>query len=395
MNHGLKKHGFRSPLVLVVALLFLWHCREEAPVKSSAGLPEIQAVHVPRAWNINATQPARVQLDGAHGDGPSALYSAEMDVRDAAGKTIYSGTLWDDGGYNSASGDVLAGDGVFRNRFLPADITDDKGDYTFVFRLYDKAGQVARRDTGLIVFGNDAPPVLYDFSAPDILPSASPPVNFTVVAGDPDSLTEIVSVQLDILTNGRTVLPEPKKMDISSVENDRATYTLTVDSSLAAGKKGSYQLAVWATDAFGVTSDSIFKTIELENESGRIVATEMADQVQRPSGAGSYVLVPVTARVSDPQSLADVDSVYFYSRKPEGQLANSGKPFPMVDNGLPFDINNPFTAAGDAVAGDGTYTLTTLIFNDADPGVYVFTFYMRDKTGQLSAAVSDSIEVLP
>jgi len=90
-----------------------------------------------------------------------------------------------------------------------------------------------------------------------------------------------------------------------------------------------------------------------------------------------------------------VDSVYFYSKKPDGSLANEGRPLVMVDNGKPFNINDPWQQAGDEQAGDGIYSLTILIDNSAQPGRYIFTFYMRDKAGNLSNSMVDSIEVVP
>ena len=85
--------------------------------------------------------------------------------------------------------------------------------------------------------------------------------------------------------------------------------------------------------------------------------------------------------VPDRQSLADVDSVYFNSYLPGGN-PSSGNPFSMFDNGLPFDPQNP-VAVGDAVAGDGIYTLTIFLPSTASPGEYRFEFFGRDRVGNL------------
>ncbi len=131
---------------------------------------------------------------------------------------------------------------------------------------------------------------------------------------------------------------------------------------------------------------------EEKNVPGKILWVSVPDSIQIPP-AGYFNKALVTAAVSDSNGLDDVDSVYFYSRKPDGTLANDGKPLVMVDNGKPFKITNPWEEAGDEQAGDGIYSLTILIDNSAQTGTYYFTFYMRDKGGNLSESLTDSIEV--
>ncbi len=133
---------------------------------------------------------------------------------------------------------------------------------------------------------------------------------------------------------------------------------------------------------------------EKENRPGKILWVEVPDSIQIPP-QGMFRKALVKAAVQDSDGLGDVDSVYFYSRKPDGTLANNGRPLPMVDNGKPFNINNPWQEAGDEKAGDGIYSLTILIDNSAQIGTFYFTFYMRDKAGHLSPGVTDSIEVYP
>jgi len=132
---------------------------------------------------------------------------------------------------------------------------------------------------------------------------------------------------------------------------------------------------------------------ETENQPGGITQVVVADSMQIPA-APNYNRSLVKAWISDPDGLKDVDSVYFYSLKPDGNLANSGKPLVLVDNGLSFNIADPWNRAGDETAGDGVYSLSIILDNSALAGRYHFTFYMRDKAGHLSDAVMDSIEVV-
>ncbi|MHB2153205.1 hypothetical protein ACX8XN_02260 [Calditrichota bacterium GD2] len=146
-------------------------------------------------------------------------------------------------------------------------------------------------------------------------------------------------------------------------------------------------LFVWQCDDNGTGGDNNEKNVP-----GEILWVSVPDSIQVPP-AGFFHKALVTAAVADSNGLDDVDSVYFYSKKPDGSLANNGLPLVMVDNGKPFNINNPWEEAGDETAGDGIYSLTILIDNSAQTGRYYFTFYMRDKAGNLSDSVTDSIEV--
>lgn len=127
------------------------------------------------------------------------------------------------------------------------------------------------------------------------------------------------------------------------------------------------------------------------DSTGEITQTEVPDSMEIPTQAGTYNRELVKAWVSDPDGLDDVKSVYFYSRKPDGTLANDGDSLSMVDNGKSFSYSNPWVEAGDEQAGDGIYSLSILMFIDTQPGKYVFTFYMEDKGGNLSEAVKDSV----
>lgn len=131
-----------------------------------------------------------------------------------------------------------------------------------------------------------------------------------------------------------------------------------------------------------------------------ILQIDLQDSLQvPPSGQFNKALVQVT--VDDPDGASDVEKVWFLSLKPDSTYANGGNPIYLVDNGLPFNLDNLLsgnaTKVGDLVAGDGIWTFTTLIINDLNyppqTGTYVFSFYAMDKSGDLSAGVIDSIEV--
>ena len=129
-----------------------------------------------------------------------------------------------------------------------------------------------------------------------------------------------------------------------------------------------------------------------ESHAPKLLKVEVPDSIKIPDGA-TYNKALVKAWVEDEDGLNDIKYVFFYSEKPDGSPGNEGYPLLMVDNGLPFFINNPWEEAGDEVAGDGIYSLTVVIMNNNLPGRYYFTFYAQDKSDSLSNAIIDSIEV--
>ncbi|MBD3225066.1 MAG: hypothetical protein GF313_10085 [Caldithrix sp.] len=132
---------------------------------------------------------------------------------------------------------------------------------------------------------------------------------------------------------------------------------------------------------------------------GQITGISMPDSLQKPQPS-QYTFGLIEATVQDPDGLNDVDSVYFFSLKPNGQYGNDGQPIRMVDNGKSFNYGKLGELYyGDKQSGDGVYSFPMLVFSsdnpdlDTKPGTYIFTFYMRDKAGNLSEANTDSIEV--
>jgi hypothetical protein len=66
----------------------------------------------------------------------------------------------------------------------------------------------------------------------------------------------------------------------------------------------------------------------------------------------------------------------------------------MVDNGLPFNINTWWNEAGDVQAGDGIYSYALIVRNDFIPGVYHFSFFVRDKAGNLTGPETHPINLI-
>ena len=131
------------------------------------------------------------------------------------------------------------------------------------------------------------------------------------------------------------------------------------------GKEGEYRLIFHVTDTYNESnSGDAVKNVHIGNLPGSFLDIFVPATMNIPSTQGTYNRELMTAEVFDPEGLADIDSVYFFSRKPDSTMANNGLPFLMMDNGLPFNINNSLVEAGDLSASDGIYSFSLVIFSD-------------------------------
>lgn len=86
---------------------------------------------------------------------------------------------------------------------------------------------------------------------------------------------------------------------------------------------------------------------------------------------GEFLVLKAT--VNDSDGLGDIVSVFYFSRRPDGILANQGNPIQMYDDGGV----NPFS--GDEIAGDGTYSFRAQVPSTTLLGAFTYTFYARDR----------------
>ncbi|MDR3668912.1 MAG: hypothetical protein P4L35_18945, partial [Ignavibacteriaceae bacterium] len=80
--------------------------------------------------------------------------------------------------------------------------------------------------------------------------------------------------------------------------------------------------------------------------------------------------INLSIQASDPNGLKDIDFVFFNSFKPNGDPA-TGNPFYMYDDGRPEH--------GDAVAGDGIYSLIISLPPGTTKGTYRWEFQAQDR----------------
>ncbi|GAG57655.1 unnamed protein product [marine sediment metagenome] len=151
------------------------------------------------------------------------------------------------------------------------------------------------------------------------------------------------------------------------------------DSPLLADEPAPVRFTFYAQ-----VDDSLYQTADTWNLPPVITAISAADSLPIPSGPPpDYTLDHLTATVEDPNSLDDIRSVSFTVLKPDSTLSNNGQPFYMADNGEDF--------YGDAVAGDGIYSLIIELDNSTAAGAYVYRFTAEDFSGAVSDTVKHTV----
>ena len=359
--------------------------------------PTLSEANVPQVASPGQTYLFQVRAEDPQGVHDIALVTAQIK---SEATVLHVDTLYDDGGYyHPSDGDVVAGDGLFSQRILWQWAAAEEAVFSVVFRAEDRAGHESQPLVAKVRARANSAPQIVSVETPQILPSGfKDPLAFRVQVQDSQGVGDVESVQFALLKSGRQLFEKPLFND--GTHGDRqagdAWWELAVDSSFGAGKKGDYTLRFQAKDRLGSLSSPVEKPISIENGSPWIAAVDCPDTVTKPQTGA--VAVRVTATVFDPQSLADIRSVGFTSRKPDSTYANNGQPIPMVDNGLPFDPSQfPQPYYGDEQPGDGVFTFTMVVYSDeqatsqgvepVQPGTYVFTFQAEDWVGNRSETV--------
>jgi len=224
---------------------------------------------------------------------------------------------------------------------------------------------------------------LLSVAAPDTLVSGSPPFPITATVLDSQQFVDPVEVAMRF-GRGDGIWSLSLQDTISPTT---ALFSAMFDSTLAAGLSGSQSLQLQAAVPGGGGSTMVTRGIFLENEPPVLFDPEAPARMERQTGERIQVRISVT----DPQGAADVDSVYFKFRKPDGSFGGEsekagGFHFLLVDNGVQH---------GDEEEGDGRFAYNFKIVEDALLGSYSFDFYARDRAGNLGAVISTGFELVP
>jgi hypothetical protein len=236
-----------------------------------------------------------------------------------------------------------------------------------------------------------------------LIPSGSSDIIFSITASDSDGTDDIIFAffESEDLEKGYKKFEQYLYNDGDLTNHGDETagdsvFSTKISSDFLSGKQGRYNLLFYIEDSFRErNAETAAHEVVIGNEPAEFLQINVPETMNIPTTEGDFNRELMTAEVSDPDGLADIDSVYFYSLKPDSTYANSGLPILLVDNGLPFNIEDVTgSEVGDLVAGDGIYSFSILTFHDTVDGLYTFSFFMRDKAGNLTGPVSKTINIL-
>ncbi len=367
-------------IIFLAGLMYiLFSCKQDKNILTLSPNPVIDTIVLPEKWNTRVELSYKVEVKVLDAQGFANIDTVRLEVINPNSSTlIYTDYLHDDGAfYFPLDGDVLAGDGVYSNKFIAAQIVPAQAtaEYTIQFSAIDKQGNHSVVKDYPVWFSPNYPPVISTITAPDTfaVPRLRPVIQ--MIVSDNDGISDISQAYFESQSvQGQARIFESNLFNDGNYElhgDDLAgdsVFSVRLDSSFMVDKKGSYLLWFHVLDSF-LEKNEIVPAHELfvANTPPRIVDIILPEVIERPAVSGAYKLGFLTAQVSDDQGLADIDSVYFYSRKPDSTMANEGKYFVLVDNGKPFVLNQ-LLEQGDLQAGDGIYSYSLLVYNTCGAG---------------------------
>jgi hypothetical protein len=374
-------------------IVFMNSCNEDTnPPLGADGNPSIIEITMQEKWNKHTKQPYKIEAKVEDPQGRDDIAVVQFSVYDSD-ILIYTDSLYDDGAfYHNKDGDVVAGDGIFTNLFMPDQIFSEENVGTFVFKFIasDRAGNDSKVAEKIIDCASNYPPYILYISAPDAYPWSTSEVVVQVAVADSDGIDDVLHAFFESreINSGVTKFEEFLYNDgdldnHGDVVSGDSLFSVKLDSTFGVAKKGAYDLLFFAQDSYGEKNIVVpSHPITVENAAPLFKSISIPSSIIRP--AANYKRELMFVEVADAQGLADIDSVYFYSLKPDSTWANNRIPLLLLDNGLPFNPSNPIIETGDVQAGDGKYSFSLIVESDFALGTYTFFIYIRDKAGNLA-----------
>jgi len=373
-------------LCLCAILTVLAGCSErELPVPIKAdSVPVLEKHIIPSFVNPGKSFMVTIQVKNA---APADVDSVSLSIRKAGETGSVHFALFDDGAaMHENDEDVVAHDGIFSQKISWQASIQQREEFIFRFEATDKQNQQSEPLEVTVVSIANSPPRIAAISMPDSLPSGFDGLQYIkVTATDSNEVDDIVQVNYRGSRNDTTFFQGTLKDD--GLGGDEmagdGVFSVSLDRSFAITKKGSYEMVFEAQDKSGSKSQPASRALLIGN--GAPIGSNISapDSVKRPTTGTTSRLI--TIRVDDPQTLKDVKSARLEWKKPDGSFPSTGPYFTIYDNGLPFDVSKwDLGYRGDAVAGDGVYSITGVFDSDDLLGPYTLTFQIEDWVGNKS-----------
>jgi len=208
--------------------------------------------------------------------------------------------------------------------------------------------------------------------------------SFSVRVTDDNGLQSITQVTYRVYLPGSTDYVTSGPLNRGNTDSSAVTYNRQFSFILGRNDIGTYKVEAVASDQFNLSSNTEQTSliVSRRNSIPQVTGADVPDTVTL--AAGATVLITMTATVADSDGAGDITEVYFYS-------LNSTDPthkFALLDDGDTYGLS------GDALAGDGIYTITVGLSDH--PGVrktYAFEFHAQDKAGAVSPPLTKYLTV--
>jgi len=398
----MRRHFFARQLRVLVIVILPALLGSNLFLSCSKGLIDNWAPHygitieeMPEALPVGVALyfPIVVRLESLDGSPiPDSLF---CEVRDPEDEHYLDFYLYDDGNafdhppgsdlLSLRSGDNVPGDGRFTRQITGQNFTGDYGLYVFAFEMPDGwalGDSMVIRPVELPFF-TEITPVVTEF------PSGFEPVEYVAHIQKPTAVDRIDSVALAISTTQRP--PETLRTIAFVASSADTVWTLTLMPSHFWGIATdlyNFYFTLW--DRFGLSADTSHRFITISNGVPTVFNSALPDTIWRPRLGEPNDTAAISVQANDPESLADIAEVRFEVRKVWETVWHDRDPngvlFYMLDMG----------GAWDEVAGDGIYSVP-LVASPSDSlkdTLYYFRFYGKDKTGQQSEYLTDSVRII-
>ncbi len=350
-----KVSGVRSSPFLVglcVAIL-VSHCSEEFPAQPQpTSAPEISDMRAPEVlFSLSeAGHTISVRVHDPQGLDDIADVGFEV-VKAGETQARYQGDLFDDG----FQGDVIAGDGSFSTTIKGSLARGDSGAFEIRITALDIDGHISNvLSSPLFVLNgldNQSPQILSLDLPQSVAVDSTHDILISARVADLDGLATIRRVWFEFFPPQHATPSVQGDLLDGGVDGDVTAgdgiFSALISSNLFT-ELTDYIIRIQAEDASGnlsLASTPIVRGRQLFSQAPEITAL----QVPRIVNANVTNEVTIRADVTDPEGLADIDSVLFRIVRISDGTETADSPVVMADDGN-------LATSGDSTAGDGRYS---------------------------------------
>jgi len=367
-----------NSIVIFLVFLILACSEKEGPIDMNDITFSVIPYTIPARINISYDKEYSISFKVTHPQGFDAITKATAKFRDSDSQVFFELLLFDDGSTINPSGkDVVAKDGIFSNTFDSDSTIFFEGTITIHAEVLSTSSEIISSQPSEAQVSFNEAPKLVSVSNPDTLFSGSEPVIISAIVLDLDGIEDIGTVTFTGRQQQINIFEEALEFQFQ-LAPDSGQFSAFFDSTFAAGKKGLYDLDFQAKDLSGETSNTISKSIYLENFPPKLSNVVLPDSVQRPQSGQDTIAVNVSAK--DPQGINDIEIVAFDIFRTGGDTTT----IEMFDDG-------DFINHRDEIANDGIYSRGLTVSLQSVAAKFYFVFQAKDKANNFSVATIDSM----